>query len=118
MSSIHEVLNQAAPLTDVNLLQLNLPLQEALAWHHPAYDRARYDALGAEAGSAEMQVHAWRLARDIAVLLQAALLQRSHPAVFAAFCESRLDGVADVFGLLPAGTDFDAILRRAMPIFH
>jgi hypothetical protein len=27
----------------------------------------------------------------------------------------RLDGAADVFGLLPAGTDFDAILQRAMP---
>ena len=58
MSITHEVLNQATPLADVNLFQLNLPLQEALAWHHPGYDRARFDALGAEAGSAEMQVHA------------------------------------------------------------
>ena len=37
------------------------------------------------------------------------------PAVFSAFCASRLDGAADVFGLLPAGTDFDAIVQRAMP---
>jgi putative acyl-CoA dehydrogenase len=64
------------------------------------------------------EAQARRLARDIALLLQAALLQRSSPAVFSAFCASRLDGAADVFGLLPAGTDFDAILRRAMPTLH
>ena len=49
------------------------------------------------------------------LLLQAALLQRGSTAVFSAFCASRLDGAADVFGLLPAGTDVDAILQRAMP---
>ena len=49
---------RATPLADVNLFAVNLPLQDALAWHHPGYDRARFDALGAEAGSAEMQVHA------------------------------------------------------------
>jgi putative acyl-CoA dehydrogenase len=49
---------------------LNLPLQEALAWHHPGYDRARFEALGAEAGSAEMQVHA-RLANFHSPVLHA-----------------------------------------------
>ena len=58
MSITHEVFNQATPLADANLFQLNLPLQEALAWHHPEFDRARFEALGAEMGSAEMQVHA------------------------------------------------------------
>jgi putative acyl-CoA dehydrogenase len=81
---------------------------------HAALDRfaaavlAGLDTLADEA-------HARRLARDIALLLQAALLLRSDPAVFSAFCASRLEGTADVFGLLPAGTDFDAILRRALP---
>ena len=64
------------------------------------------------------EAQARRLARDVALLLQAALLHRSSPAVFAAFCASRLDGAADVFGLLPAGIDFDAILQRAMPSIH
>ena len=70
MSVTHEVLNQATPLADFNLFSLNLPLQEALAWHHPGYDRARFDALGAEAGSAEMQVHA-RLANQHSPVLHA-----------------------------------------------
>jgi hypothetical protein len=38
--------------------------------------------------------------------------------VFSAFCTSRLESAADVFGLLPASTDFDAILQRAMPPLH
>jgi len=70
MSITHEVINQATPLADLNLFALNLPLQEALAWHHPGYDRARFDALGAEAGSAEMQVHA-RLANFHSPVLHA-----------------------------------------------
>lgn len=55
MNATHEVLNQSAPLVDVDLYRLNLPLPEALAWHHPGHDRARFDALGAEAGSAAMR---------------------------------------------------------------
>ena len=54
----HEVTNQAAPFEGINLFQANRPLQDALRWHHPGFDAARFDALGAEAGSAEMQVHA------------------------------------------------------------
>jgi putative acyl-CoA dehydrogenase len=64
---------------------------------------------GAEAG-------ARRLARDVALLLQAALLHaHAPPAVFDAFCSSRLDGTTDVFGLLPAALPLDALLRRALP---
>jgi putative acyl-CoA dehydrogenase len=84
---------------------------------HPALDRAAERTLAGINTLAD-EAQARRLARDIALLLQAALLQRSSPAVFSAFCASRLDGAADVFGLLPAGTDFDAILRRAMPTLH
>jgi putative acyl-CoA dehydrogenase len=84
---------------------------------HPALDRAAERALAGIDTLAD-EAQARRLARDIALLLQAALLHRSSPAVFSAFCASRLDGAADVFGLLPAGTDFDAILRRAIPSSH
>jgi putative acyl-CoA dehydrogenase len=57
-----------------------------------------------------------RLVRDLAVVMQAALLQQhSSNAVFDAFCASRLQGAGDVFGLLPAGADIDAILKRASP---
>jgi putative acyl-CoA dehydrogenase len=60
------------------------------------------------------EAEARRLARDVALLLQAALLHRFAPEpVFDAFCNSRLDGAADVFGLLPAGAPLDAILQRA-----
>jgi putative acyl-CoA dehydrogenase len=84
---------------------------------HPALDRAAERALAGIDRLAD-EAQARRLARDIALLLQATLLQRGSPAVFSAFCASRLDGAADVFGLLPAGTDFDAILRRALPSLH
>ena len=50
---------------------------------------------------------------------QAALLHAHAPAeVFDAFCASRLDGAADVFGLLPATLPLDALLRRAWPALH
>jgi putative acyl-CoA dehydrogenase len=63
------------------------------------------------------EVDARRLAQDIALALQAALLVQSAPsAVYAAFCDSRLGGNwGQTFGTLGSGTDFDAILRRAMP---
>jgi putative acyl-CoA dehydrogenase len=63
------------------------------------------------------EVDARRLAQDIALALQGALLVQSAPsAVYAAFCESRLGGHwGQTFGTLASGTDFDAILRRAMP---
>jgi len=44
------------------------------------------------------------------------LLQTAPTAVFAAFCDSRLAGDwGHTFGTLGGGTDFDAIITRAMP---
>jgi putative acyl-CoA dehydrogenase len=80
-----------------------------------AFDRLAA-ALPDRIDSAADESQARVLARDIALLVQAALLRRhSTDAVFAAFCASRLDRAADVFGLLPAGTPFDALLARALP---
>jgi putative acyl-CoA dehydrogenase len=60
------------------------------------------------------EIDARRFARDLALVTQASLLARTAPSpVFAAFCESRLDGAPDAFGQLGASTDFDSILRRA-----
>ncbi|MGA0611015.1 isovaleryl-CoA dehydrogenase [Caldimonas sp. KR1-144] len=57
-----------------------------------------------------------RLARDVALAVQAALLQRHAPdAVFGTFCRARLADASAVFGLLPAGVDGDAMIARAMP---
>jgi putative acyl-CoA dehydrogenase len=83
---------------------------------HPALDRmaaqlpARVEAMATE-------VEARRFAQDVALAVQAALLFQSAPAaVFAAFCDSRLAGNwGQAFGTLPAGTDFDTIIARAMP---
>jgi putative acyl-CoA dehydrogenase len=63
------------------------------------------------------EIEARRLAQDVALAVQAALLCQAAPAaVFAAFCDSRLAGDwGQVFGTLGAGTDFDAILQRAAP---
>jgi putative acyl-CoA dehydrogenase len=63
------------------------------------------------------ELEARRLAQDVALAVQAALLYQTAPgAVFAAFCDSRLDGNwGQAFGTLGAGTDFDTIIQRAMP---
>ena len=63
------------------------------------------------------EIEARRLAQDVALAVQAALLHQSAPAsVFAAFSDSRLGGNwGQAFGTLGAGTDFDAIIERAMP---
>jgi putative acyl-CoA dehydrogenase len=63
-NATHEVLNQSAPFADVNLYELDLPLQEGMeregaGW---AVDRAR-DA-GAVAGSAAGQEHGRRAERN------------------------------------------------------
>jgi putative acyl-CoA dehydrogenase len=78
-----------------------------------------FDAL---AGAVLMQIdgtmaeaQARRLARDVALLLQASLLQRVAPAaVFDAFCDARLAAGSDVFGQLPARHDLDGLLARAL----
>jgi len=82
---------------------------------HAAFDRLA-QALPARIDSTTDESQARALAREIALLVQAALLRRhSTDAVFAAFCSSRLAQAADVFGLLPAGTPFDDLLERAWP---
>ncbi len=82
---------------------------------HAAFDRLA-TSLADRIDGATDEAQARSLARDIALLVQAALLRRhSTDAVFAAFCVSRLGQAADVFGLLPAGTPVDALLERALP---
>jgi putative acyl-CoA dehydrogenase len=80
-----------------------------------AFDRAAGLVLhGVDQGVHEAQARI--LARDLALVLQAALLQRQAPAfVFEAFCASRLAATPDVFGLLPAGLDLEALVERALP---
>ena len=83
---------------------------------HPALDRlAQSLPHRVEAMASEMEAR--RLAQDVALAVQAALLAQSAPAeVFAAFCDSRLAGNwGHTFGSLGAGTAFDAILQRALP---
>ncbi|MEW6707140.1 MAG: isovaleryl-CoA dehydrogenase [Pseudomonadota bacterium] len=83
---------------------------------HPAFDAEVKQLLHTVDGVAD-EAQARRLVRSLALVLQAAELQRTSPDfVFDAFCASRLAGDrATVFGLLPATTDFDSIVSRAMP---
>ena len=95
---------------------------------HPALDRLaaalalRVDAMKAvnantALNAANAELDARRLAQDVALALQAALLVRSAPACVAdAFCESRIAcNWGQVFGTLPGGTEFKALIARAMP---
>ncbi len=83
---------------------------------HPALDRFAGQLL-ARIDDAGEEIAARRLAQDIALAVQAALLCQHAPSfVFDAFCRSRL--AADwghAFGTLPANAEFDALLARAMP---
>jgi len=83
---------------------------------HAALDRL-VAALPARVESMATEVEARRLAQDVALAVQAALLVRTAPAaVHDAFCASRLGGDwGHAFGTLGAGVDFDAVVRRAMP---
>jgi putative acyl-CoA dehydrogenase len=83
---------------------------------HPALDRVAI-ALPARVDQMATEVEARRLAQDMALAVQAALLHQTAPsAVFSAFCATRLAGNwGQVFGTLPAGTDFGTIITRAMP---
>jgi putative acyl-CoA dehydrogenase len=84
---------------------------------HAALDRLA-DALPARIEAMASEVEARRLAQDVALAVQASLLaQTAPPAVVGAFCASRLGGDwGHAFGTLGAGTDFDAIVRRAQPV--
>jgi putative acyl-CoA dehydrogenase len=83
---------------------------------HAALDAAAARVLAAiDHGVPEAQSRI--LARDAALVLQAALLHRiSPPAVFEAFCAARLQAGSDVFGVLGEGADLDPIIERAMPV--
>ena len=83
---------------------------------HPVLDRM-IDSLPTRVELLANEVQARRLAQDVALAVQAALLQQSAPsAVFSAFCDSRLGGDWGYsFGTLGSDVDFDAIIRRAMP---
>ncbi|MEO6017340.1 MAG: isovaleryl-CoA dehydrogenase [Polaromonas sp.] len=63
------------------------------------------------------ELEARRLAQDVALAVQAALLYQTAPAaVFSAFCDSRLAGHwGQAFGTLGSTTDFDTLITRAMP---
>ena len=83
---------------------------------HPALDRlAAQLPIRVEEMATEMEAR--RLAQDVALAVQAALLAQTAPgAVFGAFCDSRIDGQwGHSFGSLSAGTDFGAIIHRAQP---
>ncbi|KRD55958.1 DNA alkylation response protein [Acidovorax sp. Root275] len=84
---------------------------------HPALDRLA-SALPLRVDAMTTEAEARRLAQDVALAVQAALLYRSAPgAVFSAFCDSRLGGDWGYsFGTLGAGVNLDAILARALPI--
>jgi putative acyl-CoA dehydrogenase len=83
---------------------------------HAALDRLAA-ALPTRVEAMATELEARRLAQDVALAVQAALLYQSAPEpVFAAFCDSRLAGNwGQAFGTLGAGTDFDTIIARAMP---
>jgi len=83
---------------------------------HPALDHlAGRLPIRVEEMATEMEAR--RLAQDVALAVQAALLAQTAPAaVFAAFCDSRLAGHwGHSFGSLGAGVDFAAIVARAQP---
>jgi putative acyl-CoA dehydrogenase len=96
------------------------PVAQALAHEaapargaHAALDRMLHTVeLRIDAGVDEFQAR--RLARDLALCVQAVLLrQHATDAVCDAFCASRLDDDAhDAFGMLPAQVDAAAILLR------
>jgi putative acyl-CoA dehydrogenase len=83
---------------------------------HPALDHLA-SRLPIRVEAMATEIEARRLAQDVALAVQAALLAQTAPtAVFSAFCDSRLGGDWGLsFGSLGAGVDFDAILERAMP---
>ena len=81
-----------------------------------AFDRFA-SALPQRIDEATAETDARRLAQDVALAVQAALLRQHAPeSVFEAFCRSRLGGDwGQAFGTLASATDFDSIIDRAMP---
>ncbi|HEU5294447.1 MAG TPA: isovaleryl-CoA dehydrogenase [Burkholderiaceae bacterium] len=85
---------------------------------HSGLDRLA-DSLPARVDGATDEADARRLARDVAIAVQAALLKQHAPAeVFDTFCASRCGeqvGGGGAFGLLAARAPMDALIARAMP---
>ncbi|MGJ7487957.1 isovaleryl-CoA dehydrogenase [Variovorax sp. LT2P21] len=83
---------------------------------HAALDRLA-DTLPSRIDAMATEPEARRLAQDVALAVQAALLaQTAPPAVVDAFCASRLGGDwGHAFGTLGTGADLDSIIARAMP---
>ncbi len=83
----------------------------------PRLDRAVRTTLETLADTAGAEVHARRLAVQMAVCLQGALLVQHAPAEVAdAFCATRLGGeYAGTLGTLPGGIDLSTIVERATP---
>jgi putative acyl-CoA dehydrogenase len=65
----------------------------------------------------DVETRARRIVEKLALSLQGSLLVRhAPPAVADAFCAARLGGDSGlVYGTLPAGTDFEAIIARGQP---
>jgi putative acyl-CoA dehydrogenase len=65
-----------------------------------------------------LEVRARRVVEGMALALQGSqLVRHGEPAVADAFCASRLEGDwGGAFGTLPAGTDFDGVIGRALPV--
>jgi len=79
---------------------------------------ARVEGLKQRFGDpATLESRARRVVEEMALCLQGSLLVRHAPAAVAdAFCASRLAGEGGLeYGTLPAGSDFEAIVRRALP---
>ena len=76
-------------------------------------------SLPARIDGATEEADARRLARDVALVVQASLLKQHAPAeVFDTFCASRLGdavGGGGAFGLLGASAPLDVLIARAMP---
>jgi putative acyl-CoA dehydrogenase len=83
---------------------------------HQALDRFA-TALPARIEGLANESEARRLAQDVALAVQGALLAQGAPTeVSDAFCESRIAGNwGHTFGTLAADTHFDSIIARAMP---
>ena len=84
----------------------------------PRLDRAVRTTLESLADTAGAEVHARRLAVQMAACLQGALLVQHAPVEVAdAFCASRLGSeYAGTLGTLPGGLDLAAIVERTTPV--
>ena len=83
---------------------------------HPALDHLA-DRLPLRIEALASETEARRLAQDVALAVQAALLAQTAPAaVLDAFCQSRLAGHGGMtLGTLPATVDVDTLIARALP---